>query len=113
MPSFRRLTLGELEPGAGAALAVLLALLHPGIAREKAFLLELLAELRVVLRQRARDPVSDRSRLPRRPAAGDGDVDVEPLRRLGREQRLLDDHLEDVVGEVLVERPTVDRDRSG
>ena len=109
----RHQRLRELEPGPRSALAVLLALLHPGVARQEAFLLQLLAQLQVVDRQRARDPVADRSGLARGAAAGDRDVDVELLGRLGREERLLDDHLEDVVREVVVERSLVDGDRSG
>src|SRR5258706_13682652 len=109
----RQLALRELEPGAGAALAVFLAFLHAGIARQEAFLLELLAELQVVLRESARDAVTDRARLSGRAASRNRHVDVEPLRRLRREKRLLDDHLQDVIGEVIVEGAFVDRDGAG
>src|SRR5687767_9979335 len=107
------LPLAELEPGPRAALAVLLAFLHPRVARQKALFLELLAELRVVVGQRPRDPVANRPGLSRSSASPNPDVDVELLRRLDREERLLDDHLQDVVGKVVVEAPRVDRDRSG
>src|SRR6202011_3717473 len=52
-------------------------------------------------------------RLPRRTASGHGHVNVEPLRRLCGKQRLLDDHLQNVVGKVVVETALVDRDRTG
>src|SRR5215470_2015002 len=65
------LSLRELEPGAGPALTVLLALLHPGVARQEAFLLELLAQLLVVLGERPRNAVADRTGLARGSAAGD------------------------------------------
>src|SRR5580765_2951722 len=106
-------TLRELEPRPGSSLAVLLALLHPRVAGQEAFLLELLAELQVVLGQRAGDAVADGAGLAGRAAAGDRDLDVEPLGRLRGEERLLDDHLQDVVGEVIVEGALVDRDRAG
>src|SRR5262249_11513752 len=88
-----KLPLAELEPGARTALSVFLAFLHPRVARQEAFLLELLAQLRVVLGQGSRDAVANGSGLSRRAAAGDRDVDVELLGRLARQERLLDDHL--------------------
>src|SRR5262249_19334048 len=57
--------------------------------------------------------VADRAGLPRRPSALDCHMDVESLRRLRGKERLLDDHLENVVGEVVVEGAFVDRDRAG
>src|SRR5689334_14384531 len=105
--------LRELEPGPRAALSVLLPLLHPRVAGEEAFLLELLAKLQVVLGESAGDSVPDRAGLARRAAAGDRHVDVELLGRLARRERLLDDHLQNVVGEVLVERALVDGDGAG
>src|SRR6185503_8994405 len=99
-----RSALGELEAGAGAALTVLLALLHARIAREEAGLLEALAQLAVVDLQRARDAVADRSGLAARAAAVHRDDDVELVDRLRQRQGLLDDHLQHFIAEVVVER---------
>src|SRR5512141_2254828 len=63
------LPLRELEPGAGAALSVLLALLHARVAREEAGLLQGLAQLEVEQAERAGDAVADRARLPGAAAA--------------------------------------------
>src|SRR5688572_33281412 len=62
------------------------------------------------MEQGARDAVADGARLARAATPGDGDDDVEPLGRLGQHQGLLDDHLEDFIGEVRVDRPAVDLD---
>src|SRR6476646_11595922 len=105
-----RLALRELEAGAGALLAVLLALLHAGIAREETSLLETLAQLHVVELERAGDAVADRAGLAAGTAAVDRHHDVEFVVRLGERKRLLDDHLEHFVREVLIERARVDRD---
>src|SRR5690348_1022888 len=107
-----RLALGELEARASALLSVLLALLHARIAREETGLLEALAQLEVVDLQRARDAVADRAGLAARAAAVHRDDDVELVDRLRQRQRLLDDHLEHFVAEVVIERPAVDRDRA-
>src|SRR5436305_4076151 len=105
------LALRELEAGAGAALAVLLALLPARVAREEAGLLETLAQFHVVDLQRAGDAVPDGAGLAARAAAVDDDDDVEAVVRLGQRQRLLDDHLQHFVAEVLVQGAVVDRDR--
>src|SRR5919205_1153576 len=107
-----KLALRELEAGPGAALAVLLALFHARVAREEAGFLEALAQLGVVDLQRAGDAVPDRAGLAARAAAVDDDDDVEAVVRLGQRERLLDDHLQHFVAEVLVQRAVVDRDRS-
>src|SRR5687767_10079419 len=104
--------LGELEAGAGALLAVLLALLHARVAREEAGLLESLAQLEVVHLQRTGDPVADRAGLAARAAAVDGDDDVELVDGLRQGERLLDDHLQHFIAEVVVERAAIDRDRA-
>src|SRR3954454_724259 len=102
------LALAELETGAGALLAVLLAFLLARIARQDPGRLEAVAQLAVELEQSARDAVPDRAGLARATAARHRDVDVEPLHRLRQLQRLLDDHLQHFVGEVAVERAAVD-----
>ena len=60
-----RLTLAELEAAARALLSVLLALLDPGVPRQEARLLELLAQLDVEHAERARDAVAQRARPAR------------------------------------------------
>src|SRR6476469_8252570 len=102
------LALAELETGAGALLAVLLAFLLARIARQEPGRLEAVAQLAVELEQSARDAVPDRAGLARAAAARHRDTDVEPLHRLRQLQRLLDDHLQHFVGEVAVERTAVD-----
>ena len=57
--------------------------------------------------------MADGAGLAGRAAAGHRDVDVELLHRLRRLERLLDDHLEDVVGEVVVDGALVDGDGTG
>src|SRR5579884_2145283 len=104
------LALGELEARTSAALSVLLALFHARIAREEAGLLQPLAQLGVVDLQRARDAVANRARLSAWTAAVDGDQNVELVVRLGHRERLLDDHLQHFIAEVLVQRAVVDRD---
>src|SRR5688572_8156309 len=97
------LALRELEAGAGALLSVLLALFHARIAREEAGLLEALAKLGVVNLERARDAVANRTGLPARAAAVHRDDDVELVDRLRQRERLLDDHLQHFIAEVVVQ----------
>src|SRR5207247_1423393 len=73
---------------------------------------ESLAQLGVVDLQRAGDAVADGTSLPARTAAVDGDHDVELVDGLRERERLLDDHLQHVVAEVLVQRPLIDGDLS-
>src|SRR3984893_17414083 len=101
-------TLAELEAGAGALLAVLLALLLPRVAGQEAGRLQAVAQLDVVLEQGARDAVPDRPGLPGAAAALDRGDDVEFLHRLGDQERLLDDHLQHFVGKIVVQGAPVD-----
>src|SRR5574341_1454916 len=106
---FRSLTLAELEPGAGALLSVLLALLDARVARQEAGLLELDAQLGVVLAERSRDRVSDGARLGGHAAAVDRGYDVELVVRLRHRERLLDDLLQGLdASEVVVEPARVE-----
>src|SRR5687768_3278390 len=61
--SRRRLALRELRPLACLLQAGLLALLRTRVTREEAALLELAAEVRIGLQQRARDAVAQRACL--------------------------------------------------
>src|SRR5882757_517706 len=107
------LALGELEAGPGALLSVLLALLHARIAREETGLLQAFAQLYVVDLQSPGDAVADGAGLSRRTAAVNRDDDVELVDRLRERKRLLDDHLEHFVAEVLIQRTLIDRDGPG
>src|SRR3954462_2127694 len=91
------LALGELEPGAGALLSVLLALLHARIAREEAGLLQPLAKLGGVDLQGAGDAMANPSSLAARTATVHRHHDVELVVRFRQRQRLFDDHLQHFV----------------
>src|SRR5580765_1311307 len=65
------LALRVLEPLARSGLTVFLPFLLPRISRQKAFRLELLAQLGVEVEQRPGHAVPDRPRLPRDPTACD------------------------------------------
>src|SRR5229473_1401501 len=62
------LSFAELEALAGSRHAVLLPFLGARVARQQAFVLQLLAQLDVVLDERARDAESHRARLSRHAA---------------------------------------------
>src|SRR6185295_1624288 len=86
LPSGPGLPLAELEPGAGALLTVLLALLLARIARQQAGRLQSVAQLGVVLEQGARDAVPDRAGLARAATPDHRDEDVESLGSLRQQQ---------------------------
>ena len=71
------LALRELELAAGAALAVLLALLGARVARQEAAALQRRAQVRIPDLEGARDPVPGGARLAGDPAAVDPDLDRE------------------------------------
>jgi transketolase len=58
------------------------------------------AEVRVIFHQCTGDPVANRTGLPGSAAAIDVDENVEFIDRLGQLERLTDDHLQSLVGEV-------------
>src|SRR5512140_376863 len=105
------LPLRELEPGAGAALSVLLALLHARVAREETGLLERPAQLEVEQAERAGDSVPDGAGLARAPAARAEGDDVDLVDRLGELKGRADDHLEHVVRKEIFEGSVVDPHR--
>ena len=98
---------------AGLLEAVLLALDDPGVAGEEAGLLQRRAVLGVGLDQRAGDRQPQRAGLARRAAAVQVGEDVEALGLLHRDQRLADQLLVELVGEVLLERLAVEPERAG
>src|SRR4051794_33053926 len=76
-PQRPSLPLGELEAGAGATLAVLLALFLARVARQVAGLLQRAAEGGIDLDEHARHAVADRVRLAGQAAAADVHEHVE------------------------------------
>src|SRR5262249_46929866 len=108
-----RLALRELEPAAGTATAVLLALLHAAVAREQPVLAEHRVVRRVDLLQRAREAEHDRVGLAGRTAALDVDQDVERAFRGGGLERLEQAHARLRRDEVLVGVATVDDEAAG
>src|SRR3954465_2136045 len=105
----RALALGELGPLAGLLEAGLLALLDTRVARQEAAALELAAQVRIGVHQRARDAVAQRPGLGRHAAAVHLGHDV----HLGLEadglERLADLALQALAREVEVELAAVDR----
>src|SRR5262245_54101378 len=113
MPSrFPPLTLAELEALARSRHAVLLALLRAGVAREQSLVFQALAQLRVVLDERARDAQADSAGLSRDTAAGHRGQDVELVAGLGDREGLANLGAERLGGEKSVERLVVDADDS-
>src|SRR5687767_11395254 len=106
------LSLRELLAAARFVQADLLALDLARVARDETRLREDGLEGGVVLDQRARDPVPDRSGLPGFAAAEDGHANVERARVVGELEGLPHDHAPGLAGEVLVERLLVDDDRA-
>src|SRR5262245_39028662 len=107
----RGLALGEL--GAGAALAVLLALHGAGVAGEEAGALEACAQLGVHLGQRPGEAVADGARLPGHAAAAHVHPEVDLAHLLRDLQRLDDLQPAGLAGEVVLELPAVDEDPAG
>src|SRR5205807_663103 len=105
----RRLALGELRPLPGLLEPGLLALLLARVAREVAAPLQLGAQRRLGLHQRAGDPVTESAGLGRHTAALDAGVDVHAREIAGRVERLASLRLEARAREVLLERLAVDR----
>ena len=83
----KELALGELEPAAGALLAVLLPLVHPSVATQVPQFFKLTAQFGVEFQESAGNTEPRRAGLPRKPAAIGEDQDVKLVRRLGSEQR--------------------------
>src|SRR5580704_16820364 len=102
------LPLGVLRRLPGLLQAVLLALLDPGVPGEEPGLLQRRAVLRVHQGQRAGHAEAQRARLPGDAAAGDPGHHVELVLRAQGHERLVDELLVHLVGEVYVERPAVD-----
>src|ERR1700687_3278623 len=107
------LTLRELERFARLGAAVLLALDHARVTREKAALFQNAAQIRFEIGQRLRDAVTHGACLARQTATGHG-ADHVVLARPGRcDQRLLDHHPQHWTGEIDFDLAGVDGDLAG
>src|SRR5579859_310887 len=103
-----KLALGELEALARALLPVLLAFLHTGVTRQKTVLAQRSAQLRIELRDGARQSHADRTGLPADAAAIRGHHNVYLVREAREFQRLDGVMLPSEVREILLHRPLVD-----
>src|SRR5258705_1579022 len=110
---YPRSALRVLEPRAGAALTVLLALLLACVAGEEAGALQGRAQGRVVLLERARESVADRARLAGVAAAGHGHVEVEVPEAVDGLQRVEHVQAQDLAREVVLDRAAADLDGPG
>src|SRR4051812_11589591 len=104
-----RLALAELRALAGLLEAGLLALLDARVARQEAAALELRAEVRVGVGERAGDPVAQRAGLAGHAAAVERRDDVHARLVADRLERLADVALQRRAREVGLERAAVDR----
>src|SRR5216683_5671262 len=107
------LTLAELEALARSGHAVFLTLLGARVAREEPFILQPLAQLEVVLDQRARNAQPHRARLPGHAAAGHCRQNVELVGGFGEDQRGSNLGAERFSREERFEGPLVDADGPG
>src|SRR5438094_3316704 len=98
----------ELEALARSRHAVLLAFLRARVAREEPLGLERLAQIGVVLHERARDAESHGARLSRDAATIDGGQNIELIGRFRENQRLTDLRAERFGWKERFERTVVD-----
>src|SRR5713101_1682929 len=108
LPEPQKLTLRELEALARALLSVLLAFLHPGIARQKSVLAQRRAQLWIKSRYRSRQSHAHRASLPAHAAAMRRHYHVHLVRDIRKLQWLDRVMLPRVVREILFHRPAVD-----
>src|SRR5215471_5451122 len=106
----RGLTLGELEPLAGALLTVLLALMTTRVASQEAEFLEFSAQFRVELHQCTGNPQTGSARLARDTAAACQNHNVKLVQGLGGSQRLPDRGARRLGREVVLKRAIVNLD---
>src|SRR2546428_1276521 len=107
------LPFAELEAFPRSRHAVLLTFFRAGVSRQQPLSLERLAQLAVVLDQRARDAETDGAGLARNAAAGDRRQNIEFVRRFGEDQRGSNLGAESFGGEERFERSAVDADGPG
>ena len=107
------LSLRELRSAAGGLEAVLLALLHSGVAGQEPGFLEGGAVGGIHLQQGAGDAVTDGAGLAGDAAAGDGGLDVHLALHAGGDQGLTDDELQGLKAEIIVDVAAIDGDGAG
>src|SRR5713226_2788380 len=88
-------------------MSVLLALLHAGVAREKAFLVQRRPDGLIAASQGPRNTVPDRARLPGVPASDRGGHDVESPLSVSHLQHLQNAGLQRQPWEIVLHRPPV------
>src|SRR5438309_12082413 len=103
----KRLALRELEPLTGTLLAVLFALMLPGIAGEKASLLQRATELGVELDQSTGNTETNRTSLADDAAAIGEHQHVKPFLHLDNAQRVLHRDTGGFGGEVGLKRAAI------
>ena len=108
-----RSALGELRRTTGGFEAVLLALLHSGVAGEEAGGLERGTVCLVDLKESAGDSVTDGAGLTGDSAACDGGVDIHLAAETDGLEGLTNDELESVKSEIIIEITTVYGDLAG
>src|SRR2546430_13521525 len=96
-------SLRELEALARTLLSVLLTFLNPRIARDQSGLLQGGSQIAVVFDQCARDAVTNRTRLPGRPAARNINQHVKFVCSLSHLQRLANDHPQRLIRKIRFE----------
>src|SRR6266478_8036749 len=106
----KKLTLRELEALARALLAVLFALLHTRVARQKTVGAQRGPQLRIEACDGARQSHAHRASLPPNAAAFRGHYDIDLVREAGELQRFGGIMLPREVGEVLLDRALVYRE---
>src|SRR6218665_1599625 len=106
--SIRNLALRELEGLAGLGLAVLLAFDDAAVAGQEAALLERRAQCRLEEVQGLGDAVTNGTGLAGQTTTGNSDDDVVLVGAFGRDDRLLDDQLQNGTGEVGGEFAAID-----
>src|SRR5687768_8608287 len=106
-------TLRVLGSATGLAAADLLAFDLARIARDEARNAQGLAQLLVVLNERARDAVADGAGLAGDAAARNGHGEIKLVRQLHELERLADDHAAGFATEELIQRTVVHGDLAG
>src|SRR5229473_857279 len=109
----KKLTLRELEALARAFLAVLFALLHTGVARQKTVGAQRRPQLRIEACDGARQSHAHRAGLSADAASFRGHYDIDLVREAGELKRLRCVMLPREIGEVLLDRALVYRELTG
>ena len=105
--------LAELRRATSGFEAVLLALLHSGVAGQQTGLLQNGTHLIAVLQQGAGDAVTDSAGLAGNAAASDGANDIKLAQGIGKGHGLTNDQLQSFEAEVLIDVTAIDGEGTG